>query len=97
MKFRWIAAAASFALIAFAAPGSAQARLANSSLAATPLAGESQVQQAQYYRHRRHYRPHYRYRHHYRHRYRHCWNERVRVRTPAGYFVWRTHRRCGWR
>jgi hypothetical protein len=94
MKYRLIAAAASFALIAFAVPGSAQARLANPSLAATPLAGTSQVQEAQYYRHRRYHRRHYR---HHRHRYRHCWHERVRVRTPAGYFVWRTHRRCGWR
>ena len=70
-------AAASFAL---AAPGEAEARMANPGLtSAAPTA----AQHVQYYRHHR--------------RHRHCWNERVRVRAPGGYFVWRTHRRCGWR
>lgn len=95
MKYRLIAAAASFALLALATPGPAQAAIANSSLAVSPLAGShTQVQEAQYYRSHRRY---HRHRYYHRKRYRHCWNERVRVRTPAGVFVYRTHRRCGWR
>ncbi|MBS0248832.1 MAG: hypothetical protein JSR61_19610 [Proteobacteria bacterium] len=83
-------AAASFAL---AVPGAAEARMANPGLnTATPSA----TLDVQYYRHRYYRRHHPRYyRHHRRHR--RCWNERVRVRVPGGYFVWRTHRRCGWR
>ncbi len=89
-------AAASFAL---AVPGAAEARMANPGLnSAAPAA----TQDVQYYR-RGYNRRHYRYSrhrgyygHHWR-RYHHCWNQRVRVRTPGGYVVWRTHRRCGWR
>ncbi|MGE4164698.1 MAG: hypothetical protein AB7E67_01790 [Xanthobacteraceae bacterium] len=98
---KWIIGAATvLALYSLPAANSAQARMANPSLAETPLA-QSDVQQAHYrsYRHyhgRQHWRRHYN-RYGYRHRYRHCWNDRIRVRTPAGYFVWRTHRRCGWR
>lgn len=96
-----LAAAAAF-IVALSAPGPAQARMANPGLnSATPTV----TQEAQYYnRHynRRHHRRAYRHRAYrsygyYPRRYRSCWNERVRIRTPAGYFVWRTHRRCGWR
>ena len=83
-------AAASFAL---AVPGTANARMANPGLnSAAPTA----TTDVQYYRHRYHRRHHRYYLHHSR-RYRHCWRERVRVHTPGGYVVWRTHRRCGWR
>lgn len=83
-----LAAAAVAAVCALAAP--AQARLANPGLAP---AAPAVVQDAHY----RPYRHYHRGSHYRRHRYRHCWTERVRVRTPAGYFVWRTYRRCGWR
>ncbi|WP_156380990.1 hypothetical protein [Pseudolabrys sp. Root1462] len=92
-----IVAAVVAAAFALAVPGAAEARMANPGLnSAAPTA----TQDVQYYRHgynRRHYRynRHRGYRHHAR--YRHCWNERVRVRTPGGYVVWRTHRRCSWR
>lgn len=84
-------AAASFAL---AVPGKAEAHMANPGLSSVV---PSAVQEAQYY-HRRYYghRP-YRSYGYYPRRHRHCWNERVRVRVSGGYFVWRTHRRCGWR
>ena len=83
-------AAASFAL---AVPGAAEARMANPGLnSAAPTA----TQDVQYYRHRYHRRHHRYYRHHTR-RYRHCWSERVRVRVRHGHYVYRVHRRCGWR
>jgi hypothetical protein len=87
-----ILAAAAAAVVAMTAP--AQARMADPGLRS---AAASQVETVRY-RHHRYHRYH-RYRHygwHHR-RHRHCWNQRVRVRIPGGYFVWRTHRRCGWR
>lgn len=83
-------AAAAAAFIALTLPGTAQARLADPGLNTVV---PSAVQDS-HYRPYRHWHSRDRYR---RHRYRHCWNERVRVRVPGGYFVWQTHRRCGWR
>ena len=90
------AAAAAAALFAFAAPAPAQAYMANPGLS-TEL--PSNVEPVQYRHHRRHYRHrHYnRHRHYRRYSHRRCWNERIRVRVGPGYYVWRTHRRCGWR
>jgi hypothetical protein len=85
-----LAAAAVAALFALAVPAPAQARLANPGLNEAAPA----VDQDTHYRPYRHWHRRSSYR---RHRYRHCWNERIRVRVPGGYFVWRTHRRCGWR
>jgi hypothetical protein len=83
-------AAAAAAFIALALPGTAQARMADPGLnSAIP----STVQDTHY----RSYRHSHGSRQYRRHRYRHCYNQRVRVRTPAGVFVYRTHRRCGWR
>lgn len=94
-----VLAAAAAALFALISPGPAQATIANPALSsAVPTAAEH----VQYYygprRHRgyRSYRPHRSYGY-YPRRHRHCWNQRVRVRVAGGYFVWRTHRRCGWR
>lgn len=94
MKRMIICAAAAIGFLAFSAPLPAQARMAYSGL---NQASPELVQDVQYRRHRR-YNRHRSYNRHYnRNRYRHCWNERVRVRTHAGHFVVRTHRRCGWR
>lgn len=83
-------AAAAAAFIALALPGTAQARMANPGLnSAIPSTVEDT-----HYRPYRHWHGRDRYQ---RHRYRHCRNERVRVRTPAGVFVFRTERRCAWR
>lgn len=93
-----IGAAITAALITMANPvqaaissGGLSAHLARSS--AAPV----EVEPVHYrqYRHSHRYQRYY-HRRQYR-RYRHCWNDRVRVRVPGGYFVWRTHRRCGWR
>jgi len=93
-----IVAAVAAAAFALAVPAPAEARVANPGLSS---AAPSAVQEAQYY-HRRHHRRYYSHRPYrsygyYPRRHRSCWNERVRVRVPGGYFVWRTHRRCGWR
>ncbi len=92
-----ILAAAAAALFAVAAPGAAQARMYNPVLneiaPAKVLPEQAQPENVHY----RRYRHSHRGWHPRRHRYRHCWNDRVRVRVPGGYFVWRTHRRCGWR
>jgi hypothetical protein len=95
MTRSFLLAAAAAAVVALTAP--AQAHMANPGLASavTPQSQASPIQTVRYRHHR--YRS---WRHHYaRHprRHRHCWNDRVRVRVPGGYFVWRTHRRCGWR
>lgn len=89
----FIGTAVAAVLIAFTAPGPAQARMANPGLSAEV---PNLTQDVQYRRHRGYYR-HRGYRHRSYRRSRHCWNQRVRVRVPGGYFVWRTHRRCGWR
>lgn len=88
-----LSAVAAAALIAFAVPAPAQANMLGARLLNSGLrtAAPSLIEDAQYRRHRRHWRGDR------RHRYRHCWRERVRVRVPGGYFVWRSVRRCGWR
>jgi hypothetical protein len=86
-----VLAAAAAAVMTWGMP--AQARMANPGL---NTATATQIQTVRY----RHHRYHRSWRHHrawHPRRYRHCWNQRVRVRVPGGYFVWRTHRRCGWR
>ena len=83
-----IGAAAAAACIALTAPVPAQARMANPGLNSDVPGVAQDV-------HYRRYRHSHRYYHPRRHR--SCWNQRVRVRVAGGYFVWRTHRRCGWR
>jgi hypothetical protein len=87
-----ILAAAAASLFAFTSAAPAQARMANPGL--NQIAPANILTQDVQYRRDR-YRHHRRW--HHRHRYRHCYNQRVRVRVAGGYFVWRTHRRCGWR
>lgn len=81
------AAAGAFVALAMQAP--AQARMFDPALqSAAPAVTENAQYWYDPYRHRRweHRRRHHR-----------CWYERVRVRTPGGYFVWRSVRRCAWR
>lgn len=99
MKSWILGAAAAVALSALSFGGPAQARMANPSLAIEHA--NPGLQQTHYRRYRHsHSRRHWnrdRDRSWRGHRYRRCWNDRVRVRTPIGSFVYRTVRRCGWR
>ena len=84
------AAAVTTCAVAYSNPG--HARFFDRSLA---KAAPAQVQDASHWRRDR-WRPWHRH-YGWSRRHRDCWYERVRVRTPYGYFVWRTVRRCSWR
>jgi len=87
-----IYAIAGAAFMVLSAPIPAQSAVANP--AATTVAPAGLAQEAQYYRHHRHYGPRgYYWNHRYwAHRRWHCWRTRV-YRHGRYYWV----RRCGWR
>jgi hypothetical protein len=92
MRHLILGLAALLTMTVMIASAPAEARMTNGALSANGLT-DTGVQTVHYRRYRHSHRPSYRS----RSRYRHCWNERIRVRTPIGVFVYRTVRRCGWR